>query len=291
MHRSGTSLTARLLALLGAYLGPSDELVAAAEDNPSGFWEFRPIVELNAAILQRLGGRAFAPPMFERGWEKSPELEDLRAQAKELIQSTFGNADIWAWKDPRTCLTLPFWQLVASPTHYVVCVRNPAEVAKSIERRDGVLLERSLYLWLTYTRAAISSTATERRTLIAYDRIIDNPLKRIAELAQFIGTPERAENPETLGRVAEFVDGRLRHHAGGSLQNAPGDNSDPPTRSLKAALRAYEALLEQGLTDGLDIDGLFEEALAAVPRWAIPAGSAGDATSGSGAGGTSTFSD
>lgn len=265
-------MTARILALLGAYLGPEDQLVAPASDNPRGFWEFRPIVELNTELLERLGGRAFAPPIFRHGWETAPELEDLRTRARALIAGTFGHPRFWAWKDPRTCLTLAFWQLIVAPTHYLICVRNPSEVASSIERRNGVLLERSLYLWLLYTRAAISGTSAGCRTLVIYDEIINNPMKRTAELVRFLGAPETAEEQQTLAQVATFVDSRLRHHRDADPERSPAVSSSVRrSSSLDLALRAYAALVDRGLSDPPELDSFFEEALDAVPQWAIPA--------------------
>lgn len=40
-HRAGTSMVARLLARSGVYLGPEEDLLAPAPDNPEGFWENR----------------------------------------------------------------------------------------------------------------------------------------------------------------------------------------------------------------------------------------------------------
>ena len=38
MHRSGTSLTARVANLLGVSLGDSARMVTTQYDNPRGFW-------------------------------------------------------------------------------------------------------------------------------------------------------------------------------------------------------------------------------------------------------------
>ena len=48
MHRSGTSIVSRLLNLLGAHLGPEDDLMPPKPDNPTGFWE---------ALLDRAAAR------------------------------------------------------------------------------------------------------------------------------------------------------------------------------------------------------------------------------------------
>jgi hypothetical protein len=50
MHRSGTSMIARLLNLCGLYLGPEAELDAIGFDNKAGFWE-------NPHFVQLLQGR------------------------------------------------------------------------------------------------------------------------------------------------------------------------------------------------------------------------------------------
>ena len=71
MHRGGTSLAARAVHALGFHFG--DNLWGPREDNPTGFWEDRDVVELNEALLERDGldwqsaglagdGGAAAPP-------------------------------------------------------------------------------------------------------------------------------------------------------------------------------------------------------------------------------------
>ena len=69
MHRSGTSVASRLLNLLGVYLGAEEHLLGPEPDNPKGFWEFKPIFDLNNEILGRLGGNWHEPPPLRPGWE------------------------------------------------------------------------------------------------------------------------------------------------------------------------------------------------------------------------------
>src|SRR5262245_20660483 len=125
MHRSGTSLVARLMNLLGVCLGEETQLMPADAYNPRGFWEHGALVALNNQILARLGGNWHEPPNFSPGWESSPALEDLRVQARDVICTNFNKAALWGWKDPRTCLTLPFWQSLIPSLKYVICLRNP----------------------------------------------------------------------------------------------------------------------------------------------------------------------
>src|SRR5262245_57953734 len=51
MHRSGTSVAARLMNLLGIDLGVEEHLLGPQPDNPKGFWEYQPILALNEELL------------------------------------------------------------------------------------------------------------------------------------------------------------------------------------------------------------------------------------------------
>src|SRR5262245_51351041 len=124
MHRSGTSLLARLLNLLGVELGENhllnNEPVSA---NPKGHWEHRELSAINDALLDHYGGTWDKPPQFPSGWQNDPALYDLRLRAHTLVNDQFRDYTLWGWKDPRTCLTLPFWQELLSELHYLICLR------------------------------------------------------------------------------------------------------------------------------------------------------------------------
>ena len=52
-------MVSRLLSQCGVYLGPENELMAPAPDNPEGYWENIHFVDLNDRLLAHLraGGR------------------------------------------------------------------------------------------------------------------------------------------------------------------------------------------------------------------------------------------
>src|SRR3989337_2456670 len=91
MHRSGTSLIARMLNLCGLYLGSEDDLLSAAPDNPEGFWENRQFLNINDNILFALNGNWAVPPTFEPGWEFSEILDDYYQDAERLIKEIDGH--------------------------------------------------------------------------------------------------------------------------------------------------------------------------------------------------------
>src|SRR6516164_8854007 len=158
MHRSGTSMVAKLLYLSGLYLGPEEELVPATPDNPDGHWENSRIIELNDEILDALGGGWDRPPSPRNGWYRgdadrasTPQhLLPLKEKALALFEQ-FRGREPWGWKDPRTSLTLPFWQPLLPCLKVVICLRNPLEVAMSLRRRGLSSYALSLDLWRIYS--------------------------------------------------------------------------------------------------------------------------------------------
>ena len=107
MHRSGTSMVARILSECGVYLGESDELLPPAKDNVAGHFEHQEFVQLNDDVLATLGGAWDVVPPRYAIWRRR-RLEPLRARAASLVERMRPHAP-WRWKDPRTSLTLPFW--------------------------------------------------------------------------------------------------------------------------------------------------------------------------------------
>ncbi|MDP9223772.1 MAG: hypothetical protein M3P18_07920, partial [Actinomycetota bacterium] len=245
--------------------GPDERLVPAATDNPKGFWEHGPIVELNDLLLARLGGRSMAPPRFVPGWATVTELDDLREIAR-LILVPFADAELWAWKDPRACLTLPFWQTVLPSMRYLICVRSPFDVARSLKDRNRVSTGRSLYLWLLYTQSVLSHTEGHSRRIVLYDRLVDEPLEELRALAGFLDVPARAGEPGVQDELAVFVDRQLRHHRSrAQVESSNPALDDLSTNALHLAERAYAGLSRKGEMNYGQAMRLLQEALEAVP--------------------------
>jgi hypothetical protein len=235
MHRSGTSLVTRIVNLLGVELGiPADGLFTG-EDNVTGYWEHAGIVGINEQILARFGGCWEAPPQFPPGWEYDPRLADLRCQARAIIEK-FAGVKQWGWKDPRTCLTLPFWQaLVTQPIAYVICMRSPLDVAASLEKRNGFAFEKSVGLWLAYMQSAIEHAALRPQLVVFYDDFLGDEERALRSLAQFLGKAELAENAKTREAVQGFIKSDLQHHR----TQAAATISDPRLTLAAKALYTF----------------------------------------------------
>ncbi len=208
MHRSGTSMVARLLNLCGLYLGEEEELINPSADNPEGFWENTHFLVMNDHILEALGGSWDLPPTPEEGWEHSTELIHLRGPAEELILKYKGQP-FWGWKDPRNSLTLPFWKSLCSGIKTVICLRNPAEVARSLQRRGGTTDVFAYNLWYIYNRSIMDATTPDTRIITHYDSFFHDPEDELLRIFTFLGV-----EPEGLKSACHHVFYRLRHHSG-----------------------------------------------------------------------------
>ncbi|MBJ7354876.1 MAG: sulfotransferase [Thermoleophilaceae bacterium] len=212
MHRSGTSLTTRVLAALGVDLGVPASLIAPdAVDSPAGYQEQEAIVALDDELLRALGGHASEPPAPEDGWELSAEIQPFAARASAILGHLYERTP-WAFKDPRASFLLPFWRTVVPDLRVLICVRNPLEVARSMDRRnDPYPLEHWLEMWALHLRAAITGSEGSTRKFVVYDDLIADPAGSAQSLAQFaLGEPPA---PEQLAAAAALPDSQIRRSA------------------------------------------------------------------------------
>jgi GT2 family glycosyltransferase len=234
MARTGTSATMRILNILGVEVGQEEHLLAPIEDvNEKGFFEHYEIMRLNSVLLRRLGGSWHEPPPMPAGWESDRRLGGLRARAAAIIRKDFGDKPLWGFKDPRTCLTLPFWRPLIGPAAFVICHRHPLEIAGSLERRDGLSTEQSVALWRRYTASAIAATADDPRMIVSYRALLDDPHAVSEDLATFLdcgrGVANRAE-------IDGWLDHGLRHHERTQLDLLQDPHLEPLDTSLATLL-------------------------------------------------------
>jgi len=226
MHRSGTSMVARLLNRCGVSLGPERELLPAAPDNPEGFWENRRFLAVNEVILTKLGGSWSKPPRFAPGWETSAAMAPLLSHARALAAS-FEPEGFWGWKDPVNSLTIPFWRRAVSDMAVVICVRDPRDVAASLSARHGCSEEVGLELWRRYAERLLGDRGTEPHVVTHYDAYFEDG---VAELRRVLGALGMPASERTISRALASLQARLRHHhAAGTRAALPPEIAIPYT--------------------------------------------------------------
>lgn len=174
MHRSGTSVLARLLNMMGAYFAPEGLGTGASQENPKGFWERRDVRVLNDYVLHSLGC----------DWDRISgfDLKRLPAAVEaEFLKTSSGivlGMDAyrpWMLKEPRLCLLLPLWRKSLEVPVCLHIIRHPVEVAASLQARNAIPIEVGLELWEAYNRAAIEGMEDVPRLTVFHDSLIEDP--------------------------------------------------------------------------------------------------------------------
>ncbi len=214
MHRAGTSLVTRGLKSLGIYLG--DDFLDAKPDNPTGYWEDRNIVGFNSRVLNVFGLQWKSVVLLNDVQWDEPAIEAIRRNAIEYIQAKFVSHPLWGFKDPRTVRLLPFWnsvfQRVGVEDAYVVVIRDPLSVARSLSKRE-VDASTSHSLWLLHMVPYLSRIAKKPYVVTDYDLLMEDPsrqLERIASALEIASTDTTSAEIERF--VADFVDPELHHN-------------------------------------------------------------------------------
>src|SRR5918998_2971605 len=206
MHRSGTSMVAKLLQRAGLNLGEEADLMPPAEENPGGFYEHLEFVKLNDEVLNIAGAGWDCPPAAGFNWDDAA-LNSFRARARHLAIPLEERLP-WGWKDPRTSLTLPFWRSAFGPLRTVVVVRNPLEVVTSLHRRNGFSTALALTLWQIYAERALEDSSPDERLVTHYDSYFLEPEREITRVLDFLGL-NRDQDLPSLKTAAIPA---LRHH-------------------------------------------------------------------------------
>jgi len=229
MHRSGTTLTTRLLEDLGVSMGNwqarqtseamyfrrrNEAMLGLANttwDNPEPFvralekpqWQ-RALTHVAANHLGTFRTRNFAPPL-------------------STPAATHPPVKIWGFKDPRTSLTLPVWTNLFPNAKIVHVVRNPEAVATSLNVRGIQQLKSHLSLslvsldrefchnlWAVYVETAekhLEKIANDKKLEIRYEDLTTNPTNELKKLAAFASSDVSDDELASIAqRVKQSVD-------------------------------------------------------------------------------------
>lgn len=215
MHRSGTSLVAKILSELGVYIG-------AELDRHNEAMCFK---HVNQELLRSQGAHWAKPEPFVSKLGDCAFLEQklgLALVSLERWAPSYGEIDAdqaWGWKDPRNTLTLPVWREIFPEARVIHVVRNGLDVALSLGRReprrllrllrrrpmrDEVMvpptIARGYALWSSYMHIALDLESHGSPWLtLRYEDIVSNPHPAVAALIQFLGIEVDDATVQNLG--------------------------------------------------------------------------------------------
>lgn len=213
MHRSGTSALARVVNLMGAFIGNQAELVPPHPSiNPTGYWERVDIVVEQDRFLQRNGFGWGTLANFDLDRIAEDRKHSLASSLRNIVRG-MGQGDApLVIKDPRTCLLLPVWRDVVAAPVYVVVVRDPRKIAASLMASfpASFTTDFLLALWQKYMQSALAALRSERVLFVAYERLLVDATAehdRLLHGLQALGA--KGLSALEPGRLRATFDGRL----------------------------------------------------------------------------------
>ena len=209
-HRSGTSVTTRLVSYLGFNLG--ENLMEPNNDNPKGYFEDIDIYNFNEKILK----------LIKRSWYDSDHIDskllinltkkNIFNEAVTLIKKKINHQKPIIIKDPRITILLPFWAKVFKKLNlnikYVCSIRNPLDISLSLKIRDGFGINNSLNIWYRYTSQLLLDLKFKDAVFINFDNFNKNLDKEIKKLEIFFN---KKFTKDSLEKFKFFYEKSLLH--------------------------------------------------------------------------------
>lgn len=188
MHRSGTSAVAGMLTKLGVNMG--ENLYPPDHGNPLGHYEDVDFMDANTAILRAAGGE----------WHNPPSDFQIRVfgaregqRVIDLINDRNAKHQIWGFKDPRTCLTLPLYLPHLPNAHFIIIKRDCHEIARSLHARDGVSFHHEqdnvtlCREYRTRVERSLGGYAIKNRFDINFTDVLKDPYRIAKQICVFLG--------------------------------------------------------------------------------------------------------
>jgi len=242
MHRSGTSLIARLFYEAGIDMGDPNTFYRPDQWNPDGYYEQPAIHAINMPLING--------PFWKFAYFWLPSTRTIMKRAAKRanqIRETAQQYDECVVKETRFCLTLPAWlEHGANIERILLCLREPIQVARSIQKRNPTLIRHGFYLWKAHNERLLENAGNIPIWYVNYHRVLD-PETQIAEITnafQFMGY----DLPEA--RIREVAQVCVKPGMNHNQDASP--NYPPPIRAL------WDDLLQRHAAQRLEREGVWE---------------------------------
>jgi hypothetical protein len=214
MHRSGTSAVAGVLSALGAAL-PKKTLMGADPCNQRGLFESLAIACAHDELLLSARSHWHDWRQIEPQWLRSPAAQTHRQRIMEIVADEFADEAFIVVKDPRICRFVPFTRSLLADLDYrcaaILPLRNPLEVALSLQRRNGFALSKSGLLWLRHVLDAEFYSRDMPRYFLSYEAFVRDWRSVLDRLTDQVGIAWPGWSTDSSQKIDEFLTDELYH--------------------------------------------------------------------------------
>ncbi|MGA2321444.1 MAG: hypothetical protein ABSG95_11990, partial [Solirubrobacteraceae bacterium] len=202
----------------------------------------------------------YPPPSGDAYFEAAARITTSTAKARRVFRRVHRERP-WVWKDPRNCLLLPFWRAALDgPLVAILIMRNPLEVADSLQRRHDLPDRFGAALWERYNRLALAHAGGMPVLVSRYDDLVTEPAQWCERARDFLAemglqvhkappaedierfvAPERRHSIHTRFEVAAEAAGALATLEALEALVGPHASFEPPR--LPSELASVEAEL------------------------------------------------
>lgn len=226
MHRSGTSLVARVAYEVGADFGDPTGFHPADRWNPDGYFEQREILDVNRHLVNGPWGRV--------AYLRLPTERTICRRASNISEQLATLATKYrdkAVKENRFCLTLGTWRAHGAAVEKLLIVyRDPSSVARSLGKRNRIPRFLALRLWAEHYRRLLRTAQDIPAACLSYDRMVADEAGAAGE-ADKIGWLLGADSKNVVEAMRRFA------RFGGRSQREIEANLTPQIRRLYEHLR------------------------------------------------------
>lgn len=215
MHRSGTSVVTRLLSLMGA--GLPKTLLGQNEGNQRGHWESRLIIEHHDNVLEELESNwmDYRPLRLNRITQK--RRNSYMSDMADLFKSEHSDQNLSVVKEPRICrftaLYIKALEKALIAPFCVLVIRNPLEVAASITKRDGLITQHGLLLWLSHMLITERESRNQKRHCLIFDKVLKNPTHEMQALQDALDIDFPYPVKDVVDEIEAFITPNLKRNS------------------------------------------------------------------------------
>ncbi len=241
MHRSGTSALTGMLSLLGGRL--PKRLLPPSNTNKKGYFESADFVAIHDELLESAGTAWYSWDKLSPSWFRSSRFPYFVDLLRESVLANFDDRSLFLVKDPRISRFFPVWEDVAksldAELKVLITTRNPLEVARSLQSRNGLTTSETYLVWLRHVLDAERDTRHLDRAFVRFEELVEDWRPVFDRMVRQLSMSFPRLSARSRREIDEFLSKELRNNAASPADiYAYSDISE----WIKGAYTALEAL-------------------------------------------------